>query len=119
MTGSGITFTTFAQVQEALDNFVNANGYPVGQAPHKVFWHRGTTPDEQYNAFVTGNAIPGVPIIKKGDGPNSNIILALSGLPPFDGTDFQQMPIGGPPFLDQPTIDAISAWITNGAKQNG
>jgi hypothetical protein len=29
------------------------------------------------------------------------------------------MPVGGPPFLDQPTIDAISDWITNGAKQNG
>jgi hypothetical protein len=28
-------------------------------------------------------------------------------------------PIGGPPFLDQPTIDAISAWITAGAKQFG
>jgi hypothetical protein len=113
---SVITFTTFAQVQQALDNFVNANGYPVGQAPHKVFWHRGMTPDQQYVNFITGDAIPGVPIIKK-DGPNSNVILALSGLPPFDGTDFQQMPIGGPPFLDQPTIDAISAWISAGAKQ--
>lgn len=116
---STVTITTFADVQNALDNFVNANDYPVAEAKHGVFWHRGTTADEQYQNFVTGDAIPGVPIIKKDDGANSNIILALSGLPPFDGSEFNQMPEGGPPFLDQPTIDAISNWITAGAKQFG
>jgi hypothetical protein len=119
MSGSGVTITTFAQVQKTLDDFCNANGYTPGQATHKIFWHRGMTPDEEYTNFVTGDALPGVPIIKKNDGPNSNVVLALSGLPPFDGTAYPQMPQGGPPFLDQPTIDAISAWITNGAKQNG
>jgi hypothetical protein len=114
------TINTFADVQNALDKFVGPpNSYPVGEAPHGVFWHNGATEDEQYQYFVTQDAITGFPIIKKCDGPNSNIVLALSGRPPFDGSDFSQMPIGGPPFLDQPTIDAISAWITAGAKQFG
>jgi hypothetical protein len=114
-----VTITTFAEVQAALDTFVQANGYPVSQAPHGVFWHMGETEDEQYEYFVTKEAVTGYPIITKGDGPNSNIILALSGSLPFDGTVYPQMPVGGPPYLDQPTIDAISAWITDGAKQNG
>ena len=114
------TINTFADIQNALDKFVGPpNSYPVGEAPHGVFWHNGATEDEQYQYFVTQDAITGFPIIKKGDGPNSNIVLALSGLPPFDGSKFSQMPISGPPFLDQPTIDAISAWITAGAKQFG
>jgi hypothetical protein len=119
MSGSNVNITTFAQVQKALDDYCNTNGYTPGQAQHHVFWHRGTTPDEQYNNFVTGDALPGVPIISANDGPNSNVVLALSGLPPFDGSVYPQMAQGGPPWLDQPTIDAISTWITNGAKQNG
>jgi hypothetical protein len=114
------TINTFADIQNALDKFVGPpNSYPVGEAPHGVFWHNGATEDEQYQYFVTQDAITGFPIIKKGDGPNSNIVLALSGLLPFDGSEFSRMPIEGPPFLDQPTIDAISAWITAGAKQFG
>lgn len=116
---SGITITTFAEVQAALDNFVNANGYPVGEAPHKIFWHKGETQDDQYQFFITGEAVPGYKILNVKDGATSNIILALSGTVPFDGTVYPQMPEGGPPYLDQPTIDAISAWITAGAKQFG
>jgi hypothetical protein len=115
---SASAFTSFAQVQAALDAFVGPpNNYPVGQAPHHVFWHRGNTAAEQYQNFVTGDAIPGFPIIIKGNGPQSNIILALEGQSPFDGTTFPRMPVGGPPWLDQPTIDQISGWITNGAPQ--
>jgi hypothetical protein len=114
------TINTFADVQAALDAFIGPpNNYPVTQAPHGVFWHTGSTQEEQYQFFVTQDAISGFPIIKNGDGPNSNIILALSGQPPFDGSSFPQMPVGGPPFLDQATITAISDWITAGAKQFG
>jgi hypothetical protein len=56
-------------------------------------------PDEQYYNSVTGEAIPDFPILTKGSGKTSNIILALSGLPPFDGSTFQQMPVNGPAFL--------------------
>jgi hypothetical protein len=115
-----VTIETFAQVQAALDNFVGPpNNYPVAQAPHGVMWHNGATQDEQYKNFVGGYAIPTYAILIPGNGPGSNIILALNGQAPFDGSVFPRMPVGGPPWLDQPTIDAISAWITNGAKQFG
>jgi hypothetical protein len=84
------------------------------------------TPDEQYNNFVTGQVFlpgsnyptTGYPILQKGNGKASNIILALSGLPPFDGSTFYQMPVNGP-YLDQETIDAISAWIDAGRISSG
>jgi hypothetical protein len=45
------TINTFADVQNALDKFVGPpNSYPVGEAPHGVFWHNGATEDEQYTS---------------------------------------------------------------------
>jgi hypothetical protein len=109
-------FTTFVQVQTALQTFVTKNNIPIGQAPHGNMWMRGPTPDAQYQAFVTGFAIGSYRILIPGKGDQSNIILALRGQAPFDGSTFPQMPAGGP-YLDEPTIAAISAWITAGAKQ--
>jgi hypothetical protein len=115
-----VTITTFAEVQAALDNYVGPpNNFPVGSAPHGVMWHNGTTEDEQYQNFVTKDAIPGFKILIVGNGPDSNIINALQGTGKFSGGFPPRMPVGGPPWLDQPTIDAISDWITKGAKQNG
>jgi hypothetical protein len=113
---AGAAFTTFSQVQNALQSFVTDNNIPVSGAPHGNMWERGTTPDQQYKAFVTGVAISGFPILQVGDGANSNIILALRGQSPFDGSTFPRMPVGGP-YLDDGTITAIEGWITNGAKQ--
>jgi hypothetical protein len=109
-------FQTFAQVQNALQTFVDNNNIPISDAPHGVMWARGTTPAEQYTAFTTGDAIGGYPIMQVGNGAASNIILALSGQAPFDGSTFPQMPPGGP-YLDQNTVTMISNWISNGANQ--
>jgi hypothetical protein len=109
-------FTTFLQVQTALQTFVTKNNIPVGQAPHGNMWTRGTSPQENYQAFVTGVAIPGYPILIRGNGDKSNIILALRGQAPFDGSTLPRMPLRGP-YLDDATITAISAWITAGANQ--
>jgi hypothetical protein len=109
-------FKTFADVQNALQTFVQNNNIPIAGAPHGNMWERGNTSDEQYNNFVTGDAISGYPILQKGNGKGSNIILALSGLPPFDGSTFPRMPVNGP-YLDQDTITAISNWIDAGANQ--
>ncbi len=50
-----------------------------------------------------------------GDPDGSFIIQKLEGRPtPLLG---DQMPQGGPPFLDQSTIDVIRQWIQNGAPQ--
>ena len=111
------TFTSFKEVQTALQNFVTANNIPISSAPHGAMWERGATEDAQYKAFVTGDAISSYPILKVGDGPDSNIIRALRGQSPFDGSTFPQMPPGGP-YLDDATISAIEGWITDGAKQS-
>jgi hypothetical protein len=112
---------TFADVQTALNNFVKNNHITLGP-PHGAFWENGGTPDEQYNNFVSGDAIPGFPILVTGSGKDSNIIKALSGIAPFDreknsSDPFPQMPAPRGPYLDQETIDAISAWINAGANQ--
>jgi hypothetical protein len=117
-------FNTFAEVQNALQTFVQNNNIQIASAIHQNFWERGSTLEEQYNNFVTGQVFlpntgyptTGFPILQKGNGKASNIILALSGLPPFDGSTFNQMPQNGP-YLDQETIGAISAWIDAGANQ--
>ncbi|WOJ90418.1 hypothetical protein RZS28_03740 [Methylocapsa polymorpha] len=112
-----IVFTTFAEVQTALQTFVTNNNIPISGAPHGVMWEKGgSTPDEKYQYFVTKDAIPGFPILTKGSGKTSNIILALSGKAPFDGSTFPQMPPGGP-YLATDIVEAISAWIDAGAKQ--
>jgi hypothetical protein len=109
-------FTTFAEVQNALQTFVNKYNIPISGAPHHNMWERGDTPDDQYNGFVNGVAIPGFPILVKGSSKDSNIIKALKGLSPFDG-EFPRMPAPNGPYLDSDTIDAIAAWIDAGAKQ--
>lgn len=109
-------FVSFAQVQAALQTFVTKNNIPINQAPHGNMWMRGTTIAQQYQAFVTGDAIPGFKILIVGNGDGSNIILALRGQAPFDGSEFPRMPAGGP-YLDDATITAISGWITSGAPQ--
>jgi len=117
-------FTTFAEVQNALQTFINSTSppIPVAGAPHGPMWARGNTPEKQYNNFVTGQVFlptsgyptTGYPILVKGNGQASNIIMALSGSAEFP---FGQMPPSPSPSLDQETIDAISAWIDAGANQ--
>ena len=113
---NNVVFKTFAEVQNALQTFITNNNIPISGAPHGAFWERGSTFQEQYKNFVTGDAIQGFPILIPGNGNQSNIILALRGQAPFDGSSFPQMPAGGP-YFDGATIDAISAWIDAGANE--
>jgi len=110
---------TFADVQAALDNYVGPpNNFQIGSAPHAVFWHKGASQEEQYQYFVTGEAITGYKILEVGNGADSNIINALQGTGAFSGGYPPQMAPGGP-YMDQAIIDALSAWISAGAKQFG
>ena len=98
---------TFAAVQAILQNAVN--GDSIGE--HGNFWE--TTLD----AFKTLKLFAGTPQEKQvlivGDGANSNLIKALRGQPPFDGTYAPQMPDGYPPVPDA-QIDQIEQWIDAG-----
>jgi hypothetical protein len=98
---------TFQDVQAILQNAVN--GDDIGE--HGNFWQ--TTLDK----FKTLVLFPGTrrekQVLVVGDGPNSNLIKALRGQPPFDGTYAPRMPDGYPPVPDD-KIDQISDWITAG-----
>jgi hypothetical protein len=108
----------YADVQAALNNFVNVAGVTPGQAPHGAFWN-----SMDYTEFTTGN-IPGVPagpwkILVVGNSQNSNIIQILSGVGDAFN-DFGQMPQPNPPYVppagtEQATLIAeLSAWIDAG-----
>jgi hypothetical protein len=118
-----MNLTSYADVQKYMTALMTSiisqsSGNSVqsdsqNNAPHGAFW---STLD--YNDFVTGD-VPniGVPILVKSSSATSNIILALQGLPPFDGSQFQQMPADGPPFLTAAQIAPLAAWIDAGCPQ--
>ncbi len=108
--------TNFKDIQTILDDFVNEHHIPIASAPHRAFWRRGSTEAEQYEAFTTGDAIPGFKIMQKGDSAHSNVVLALRGQAPFDGSTFPRMPPQGP-YLPDADIATIAAWIDQGAPE--
>jgi hypothetical protein len=107
---------SYADVQAALNNFVQQAGVTPGQAPHGVFWLNLT-----YEQFTTGN-VPNISpgpwkILVVGNSKNSNIIQILSGIGgAFD--DFGQMPQPNPPYAGQIALIAeLAAWIDAGCPQ--
>lgn len=101
--------TRYERVQQILDQAVNNTDFGA----HHAFW-RALTRD----AFVQ-KSVFGLPLVKLGDGPNSNLVLALRGHAPFGaniGTPnarFNRMPDGFPSVSD-PDIAFIQNWINDG-----
>jgi Bacterial Ig-like domain len=62
---------------------------------------------------VASVEVPALQRVAAGSPNDSYLIRKLEGTP---GIVANRMPLGGP-FLDQPTIDSIRRWITNGAAQ--
>jgi len=60
---------------------------------------------------VPSNQVPALLRVDPGSPDNSYLIQKLAGTAAVGG----RMPLNGPPFLDQTTIDVIRLWITNGA----
>jgi hypothetical protein len=118
-----MAITSYAQLQQWLTQILTKNisassGQPEqtdakNNAPHGAFW---TT--LSYSEFVNGE-VPNVgePILIKSKSTQSNIILALKGLPPFEGSTFSRMPADGPPFLTDEEIAPIAAWIDAGCPE--
>lgn len=111
-----------------VQSLLTSNEGSIAGAPHGEFWVNltyaqfvdGCVPDPAGVAggppCVTDASGNPVQILIKGNSKQSNIILALSGLPPFDGSVFKQMPDGSPPFApDQ--IAALAAWIDAGCPE--
>ena len=105
--------TRYDRVKEILDNAVQGKNI----AAHGAFW-RNVTRAEFVAKFVFGR-----PLLKLGDGPNSNLIRALRGQPPF-GRDagnpsalYPRMPVGFPP-VAAAEIAFIEKWITDGCPED-
>ena len=102
--------TRYERVKQILDQAVNNDD--IGA--HHAFW-RPLTRDE----FVQ-KSVFGLPLVKLGDGPNSNLVLALRGqtpfgtnmTPPTPGAKYKRMPVGYPPVGD-PDIAFIEKWIND------
>lgn len=106
-----MAISSYAELQQFITNILKENGNHPEDAPHGSFWD-----NLSYEQFVTGN-VPGVgpyPILIKGNSAQSNIILALKGEPPFDGSVFNQMPADGPPYFTDEQIQEIADWIDAG-----
>jgi hypothetical protein len=97
----------FPDVQTILENAVN--GDDIGE--HGKFWQ--TTLDNFKALVLFKGTAREKQVLIVGDGINSNLIKALRGQPPFDGTYAARMPDGYNPLPDD-IIDQISNWIDAG-----
>lgn len=103
------TLKNYADLQDLLNSFVNANGLTPALAPHGVFWETMS-----YDEFVTGSVL-GQQILVKGNSKKSFIVQILTA--PTNG--FDQMPQPSPPYnsnspKQSDVISSIAAWIDAG-----
>ncbi len=95
---------TYSDVQAMLEDAVSHETIHA----HGNFW-RGKTRDE----FVGMVVLKKWPLLVVGNAKESNLIKAVRGLPPFDGTEASQMPDGFPP-LSEASIAKLEGWIDAG-----
>jgi hypothetical protein len=111
--------SSYADVQKYLNGLVTTLGCNIGGAPHGAYWNKLT-----FQQFTTGpvpgvSQAPGDPpnpagtwkVLVVGKAQDSNIIKALQGVAPFDGSVFPQMPADGPPFASKDQIQPLADWI--------
>jgi hypothetical protein len=67
-----------------------------------------------YESLIAGGANSGANIVVAGSPCDSIIIKKLSAGPPFGS----RMPFNGPPFVAASTVQIISDWIVEGARNN-
>lgn len=99
--------TRFDHVKEILDAAVGGKNIHA----HGPFW-RGLSRD----GFVA-KVVFGEQLLVVGDAASSNLVKALRGLPPFDGSDYPRMPAGMDP-VPEPDIRFIEAWINEGCLED-
>jgi len=103
----GPTMTSFQDVVGILNNAVGGPTAPVGA--HGAFW-RDVTRDD----FVA-KSVYGLALIDMNNGAGSNLVKALKGEAPFDGSQYPRMPAGGDAPVSDSDIKIIQDWIDNGS----
>jgi hypothetical protein len=97
----------FEAVRQILQEAVLGKNIGV----HGNFWNNRTLPD-----FINKPVRGKIPIVP-GDPDNSNLVKALEGRPPFDGSELDRMPIQderGFRIVPPERIAIIRQWITDG-----
>ncbi|MCG8458831.1 MAG: hypothetical protein MI919_21335 [Holophagales bacterium] len=98
--------SSYATIRNILDRAVD--GDDIGA--HGAFW-RGQTRDQ----FVA-HVVFGFPLVEVGNGAGSNLVKALRGESPFDGSGFRRMPAGRDPVPDE-EIATVEKWIDDGCPE--
>lgn len=102
------TATGYARIQQILDQAVQGQSFGA----HGPFW-RNLTRDQFVAKAVFGQKLLAVKADGTFDPVESNLVKALEGRAPFDGTVFPRMPLGFPPLAD-PQLSEIQNWIAQG-----
>ena len=114
-----MALNSYADVQNHLNTVIAQLGSDIADAPHGAFWNTlpylgfvsGDVPNVQVSPGDPPNAAGNWKILVIGKSADSNIIKALKGLPPFDGSIFPQMPADGPPYFSDAQIQPLADWI--------
>jgi len=105
---------SFSDIVQLLDTLINDDPN-IDDAPHQAFW-RNTTLDAFIQVTTYAWGVPGQ-LITLGKPETSNLLLALSGLQPFDGSTLPQMPdTGADPkgrHATQDEVTMVATWIKN------
>ena len=106
-----VAMAGFARIQQILDQSVQGQTFGA----HGPFW-RGITRDQFVDKTIFGKKLLAKRIDGSFDPSESNLMKALEGRPPFDGTIFKRMPDGFPPLTDN-LLSEIQNWITLGCPE--
>ena len=108
---------TFSDIVNLLNTLVPVNDTNINDAPHQAFW-RACTRDQFVSKSTDDWGVNGK-LVVPGDPAKSNFYLALSGTPPFDGSQLPQMPdANADPNAQTATaeqLDMVKRWILNDA----
>jgi len=99
----------FERVTQILDEAIGGPNASIRS--HGPFWRRLTR-----DQFV-GEVVKGRPLLVVGQGAESNLVKALKGVTPFDGTLLRRMPAGRPP-VPAEGIAFIEQWIDDGCPED-
>jgi hypothetical protein len=105
--GRAPALTGWARVQQILDS-ASGTGTPYHDG-HGRFWNLPLAEFVQLTIY----SLPLIAPAGRNRGRNSNLVKALRAEPPFDGSEFVQMPLGRPQVPAQ-DISFIEQWIDNG-----
>jgi hypothetical protein len=98
----------FANVIAILDEAVGGPDVDIGV--HGAFWRNVSCRE-----FVALEVL-GLPLINRDSPIESNLLKAITGRAPFDGSEYPQMPAWLDP-IDAQKAAAIEAWIVNGCPE--